>query len=393
MYTVYNPVKLHLGVGANAKIGGEIAAKGLKKVLLVMGGGSIRRNGVLDTVVKSLGDNGIEHVIVEGVRANPEFLKVVEACHVAKKEKCDAVLAVGGGSVIDSCKAVIVGATLENPEDVWNCYEGTLQVTASLPLFTVLTISATASEMNCGSVLQRDDLKKKFAFHNPLGFPVCSCVDPAAQTSLPWYQTVNGLVDTITHTCEYLMCCTKPEEHETGFNIGVALVKSVIACGDRLQKDPTDIPARTNFCWAATAALNGITSVMTSASGDWAVHMLEHAMGGVDPRISHGAGLGVAMPAYIEHHALKGERHEVWARMAKDIFGGETWEDLVAGLKATWIRWGHPTKLDTLFGGDMSDEQFKTLVDTFMMRPYSGYRETCSIPRDEAEAIYNLMRK
>ncbi|GIQ87468.1 hypothetical protein KIPB_009513, partial [Kipferlia bialata] len=356
-------------------------------------GGSVFKNGVYTTVTQSLKENGIKFHLVSGVRANPEFGKVCQAITEAKEHGCNGVLAVGGGSVLDSCKAVAAGMCLDKAEDVWQCYEFKHIVTEALPLFCVLTISATGSEVNGGTVLQRDDLRKKFSFKSPHLYPVCSCLDPEVQAGLPWYQTTNGLVDAITHTMEFLMTCSDPKEYEAGVNMGVGIIRTVLTCGDTLQRDEKDYAARANFMWAASCALSGIAAIRTGGLGDWAVHSLEHTLSAVHPTVSHGAGLGVLMPSYIQHHAQKGDRTALWERLAKDLFGGETWQDLVAGLKDMLKRWGHPTTLSALLDREIVEADIAQLTETFMMRPFSGYREDKVLPKDEAEAIYRLCCK
>lgn len=203
-FNFYNPTKIVFGKDTIQNIGIEIKSRNISKVLLVYGKGSIFKNGVYDSVVKSLKENGVQFIELGGVKPNPVLSKVLEAIELAKNEKVEAVLAVGGGSVIDSAKVIAAGSIYDR--DIWQAFEGNISLDKSLPIFTVLTISATASEMNPFAVVTKEDEKKKWPFSaGESSYPTVSIIDPAIQSTLPVAQTVNGAVDSMHIFLNYIL--------------------------------------------------------------------------------------------------------------------------------------------------------------------------------------------
>ena len=187
-FTFYNPTRIIFGKDTVRQIGGVIKEAGCRRILLVAGGGSIKKNGVYDTVVRSLYAAGIEWVEAWGVQPNPVLSKAREIIELARKEQVEAVLAVGGGSVIDTAKSVAAGVILP---DIWAAFERQVEVTRALPIFVVLTMSGTGSEMDPLAVLTHEGEVKKWVLRSPALFPKTSIIDPTVQFSLPWHQTVN----------------------------------------------------------------------------------------------------------------------------------------------------------------------------------------------------------
>ncbi|KAG9389738.1 Iron-containing alcohol dehydrogenase [Carpediemonas membranifera] len=340
----YNPVKLIFGKDSTSKIGEEIASRGFKRVIITMGGASALKNGSYQQSIDSLKANNVEVVAeLRDIRANPEVNKVREGVKLARENQAEAILAIGGGSVIDSSKALSLGAFFDG--DVWDVPRATPPVSKRLPIFTVLTISATASEMNNGYVLQDDEKQLKVAYMHPDNFPTVSCIDPSFQTGLPWFQTVNGVVDAMVHTLELYAGADGSEE--TALQLDEGLLRSLVNCGHGLQKDPENYNLRANVAWAATLALNGYSG-FSLRGGSWLVHMIEHALSAIDPAVAHGAGLGVLMPAVIEYLATKIGKKEVYDRWAKNVYGVDGYK---AGMEA-WVKdlktWGHPTTMGEL---------------------------------------------
>jgi alcohol dehydrogenase YqhD (iron-dependent ADH family) len=353
-FTFYNPTKVHFGVGMIKKLGAEMKAAGIGKCLLVAGGGSIRGNGVYAQVCESLKDNGVDWVEGWGVQANPTLDKVRELIGLARKEEVDAVLAVGGGSVIDSSKSVAAGVYLE---DVWNAFTGRERITRALPVYTVLTISATGSEMNSIAVLTNTDELKKWGMGSEHFFPKVTIIDPQVQTSLPFQQTVNGALDATAHILEFYFADDKAVATNA---MNGALLKTIMRMTDRLQNDPADLVARGNLAWSATLALNGMSGVGLKG-GDWACHAIEHAFSALYPAISHGEGLGVVFPAWIEYMSEREpSRFNSWAR--------EVWnEDSVASALKRFRQkigdWGSSTCLRDL---GIKDDDLPKIRDIIM---------------------------
>jgi len=291
-FEFHNPTKLVFGKDTIRQIGEEIRRRGHHYVLMIAGGGSIKRNGVYDAVVRSLNRAGIRWDECWGVQPNPVLSKVEEMAGVAKKAGVDAVLGVGGGSVLDSAKAVAAGYYVD---DVWSLFEKKEPVARALPIYSVLTLSAAGSEMNGYAVITKEDEKKKWPIGGPALFPQVSVVDPSVQSTLPWEQTVNGAVDTISHIQELYF---PGRDAETTLALDESLMRTVVRVTDRLREEPGDYAARASLAWASTMALNGAAGAGLG-DGDWATHALEHGLSGVHPEIAHGTGLGILFPAWI----------------------------------------------------------------------------------------------
>jgi len=248
-FTFYTPTRVLFGVGRIKEIRSEIKKSNVKKVLLVAGGGSIKKNGVYDTVIASLQEQGIDWVELWGVVPNPVLSKVMEGISLAKESGVDGVLAVGGGSVIDTAKAIASGIYLD---DVWASFLGKEKIKQALPLFVVLTISATGSECNGNFVITNEETKQKLGNHSPLVYPKVSIIDPSVQRTLPWNQTANGACDALSHIMESYF---SGGGNETTLYVDEALTKAIIDATDKLMLNEDDLEARANLAWAATLAL------------------------------------------------------------------------------------------------------------------------------------------
>lgn len=314
-FSFYNPTRIIFGTGKIEVLGQNMRESGVRKCLLVAGGGSIRENNVYSQVCDSLKASGIEWKESWGVRPNPTLEKVREMIAQAQNEKVDAILAVGGGSVIDSSKAVGAGFY---QEDVWQAFTGEKKITRALPVFTVLTISATGSEMNGNAVITNMAERKKWGISSPLLYPKVSIIDPSVQCSLPFKQTVNGALDATAHILEYYFMddtATATLAMDTG------LLRTIVEMTDRLRQKSSDLGARSNLAWCATLALNGISGAGLHG-GDWACHAIEHSFSALYPDISHGEGLGVIFPAWIEYASEKEPaRFLPWAKKVWDADG------------------------------------------------------------------------
>ena len=375
-FNFYNPTRIVFGKNTIANIGRELKNSCISKVLLMTGKGSIKSNGVYDAVMSSLKAHGISAVEYWGVRPNPLLSGVNEAAALARKEDVQAVLAVGGGSVIDSAKAVTAAFYNEN---VWEFFEKQTAVTKALPLFTILTISATGSEMNPGAVITHDEEKKKWAFHGPALFPKVSIIDPEVQMSLPWRQTVAGAIDALSHIMEHYFL---GHDEETTIAIDEALMGSIIKATDALQANEKDYAARANLAWAATLALNGLSGTALKG-GDWASHMLEHAISALHPHIAHGEGLAVIFPAWIKYTAdANPEQYERWAQK---IWGVAGIDAAIEKMKARYRQWKAPVSLGEL---GLSADDIEALADNAALAGSLG--KVKKLGRDDFIAIYKL---
>jgi alcohol dehydrogenase YqhD (iron-dependent ADH family) len=356
-FIYHNPVKIIFGKGTIKQIGKEIQANGINRVLLLAGGGSIKENGVYDATVKSLIANGIEWVEHWGVHPNPELPHAEKGIEIVKNNKLQAILAVGGGSTIDEAKSISIGCFTE---DLWSAYEGKSIPSGTLPIFTILTISATGSEMNPTAVLSNPAINQKLATRHQGLYPKASIIDPTVQMSLPWRQTVNGGIDAMSHVMEQYFPGSK-QEVTLAFN--EMLMRTIIDCLNRLQKDESDYEARSSLAWTATLALNGLPCVGIGP-GDWAVHRIEHGISGIFPEIAHGSGLAVVHPAWIRY--VHTENPEIFERWAKNVWDMTDISSGIDRMITVFKGWGAPVSLKEL---GIENNQIPKIVDNIL---YTG---------------------
>ena len=324
-FMFYNPVKIIFGKSSIPKIG-EAAAKAGKKALLVYGGGSVKKNGVYQEVTESLSKNGLPFVEHSGVKSNPVLSHTREGIKKAKENNCDVIIAAGGGSVIDESKAIAAGAKYNG--DVWDFFSGKAAIKDALPLFTVLTIPATGSEMNSGFVLTNEGTKEKFASGSPASFPKVSIMDPLVTMTLPKAQTANGAVDALAHIIEGYFT-TYDKDAAITDELVHAIARSVITSTDRILQNPEDYNARASMMWSATLALNGLQS-LGYGGGSFINHAIEHSLSALYD-IAHGAGLAIVMPAWFKYD-LKTSGPERLAKFGKAVFGISAASDKEAAI-------------------------------------------------------------
>ncbi len=355
----YNPGKVIFGQGKISTIGVELKNARKTKVLLVAGGGSIKHNGVYQQVRTSFIENGIEWVESWGVQPNPTLSKVKQIITFAKMEEVTAIVAVGGGSVIDTCKAVATGMKFSG--DVWDLFIKPIEITEAIPIYSVLTLSATGSEVNGNAVISNEPMQEKRAISSPTLIPVVAIMDPSVQAKLPWFQTVNGAVDAISHIMEQYF---SGEQADTTMGIAESLIKSIIKATDTLQENPEDYDARANLAWAASLALNTILMTGTG-SGDWASHGIEHGISAVKTDVAHGAGLAVVFPAWIQH--VGSEEIIAFERWMKNVWNCNSLKEAIEAYKNKLKAWGHPTTLREL--GVEEGQDIEDIVKSIMKSP------------------------
>lgn len=292
-FTAYNPVKLHFGESCLKNLKEE-AGKWMTKALIIIGKGSVKRNGVLTQVTNNLDHAGIPYTVFEGVKSNPEYQAADAAVKQGKDFGADGVIAVGGGSVIDTAKAVALG--LKYDGSVWDFYGPRKQFPQhTAPLLAVLTLAATGTEMNCFSVLQDTQSGQKFGTGHPNMYPKASFLDPAFTLSVNAPYTAAGIADLIAHTLEQYF---DPSFAPFTDAISVELIRQAFHWGLILMRDLQNLEARTQVMWLATVALNG-TLAAGKKGGDWGVHAVEHVLS-VRFDVPHGDGLSVVYPAWMK---------------------------------------------------------------------------------------------
>ena len=312
-FTFYAPTYFVFGKETEKEAGKYVKRFGGSHVLLHYGGGSVVRSGLLDRVMESLDKEGITYVELGGVKPNPRSGLVYEGIELCKREKIDFVLAVGGGSVIDSAKAVAAGAVYDG--DFWDYYQDG-EVKEALPIGTVLTIAAAGSEGSPNSVITKEEGNfKRSTVGEPLR-PKFSILNPELTQTLPAYQTACGITDIMAHLFERYM--TNTSEVEVTDRLIEALLLTMIKEGPRAVKEPDNYEARANIMWAGMMAHNNSCGV--GRSQDWASHDIEHELSAMYD-CAHGAGLAVVMPSVMEYNV----KHDVmrFAKAAVRVWGCE----------------------------------------------------------------------
>lgn len=378
-----NPTKILFGKEMISKLGKEIKANSVTKVLLHYGKSSIFKNGVYDQVVSTLKENNIEWVELGGVKPNPVLTKVQEGIEVCRKENLDGILAVGGGSVIDSAKAIAAGVLFDG--DIWDAFEGKKRATKGLPIFTVLTLSATASEMNAFAVITKEDENKKWAFSAGYdSYPKVSVIDPSVQMTLPKEQTVNGAVDAISHIFELYFDGTKQTDLQD--EIAEGIIRTVMKHVKILLNDPENYESRAQLAWCATLALNGLNSAGRTW-GDWSTHTLEHSLSAYYD-IAHAAGLSIMFPAWMKY-VYKNDIPK-FARFGRNIFSLEGNDEDVAvesinKIKDFFDEIGSPTFLKQI---GINEDAIEMLTENASLRAPIGV--LTKLNKNDIREIYKL---
>ena len=383
-----SPTKFVFGEGVVESVGAQLTAAGWKRVLVVYGQGSVVRSGLLDRMKASLDEAGIDYSELCGVRPNPEVGLVYEGIEVAQAVHADAILAVGGGSVIDTAKAIGFGALYDG--DVWDFFSGKAKVTECLPVCVVLTIPGAGSEASSSCVISNDELGTKKGTNGEAFRPRIAFMDPQVTCSLPPYQTAAGVTDMIAHICERYFSGVGAVPVTDG--IAASLIRTLMEVAPRALENPDDLDARANIMWAGTLAHNDIAGcgrgLGAGRAGGWESHALEHALSAYDTSITHGAGLAVIMPAWMRHVWREDPaRFELFGR---EVFGldGERDEVAVQAIECLaefFASLDMPTCLED-FGlqPDCIDELVESVVSV-KGEPFGCFKK---LTRDDVAAIY-----
>lgn len=297
-FTFYNPARIVFGKDTESQVGDLTKVYG-SKVLVHYGGQSAKASGLLDRVLKSLKDANMTVYELGGVKPNPRVSLVKEGIELCKKEKIDVILAVGGGSVIDSAKGIALGALMD--EDVWDYYLYGKTVEKVLPLGVVLTIPAAGSESSTSSVLTDDESLIKRGLGSPLFIPKFAIINPELHMTLPAFQTACGIVDMTAHLLERYF--TQVEHNDLTDRLIEANIKAIINNAPLVMQEPNNYDARAEIAFCGTLAHNGLFSV--GRVGDWASHSIEHELS-AKYDIAHGAGLAMIIPWWMRHVYTEG---------------------------------------------------------------------------------------
>lgn len=333
-FSYVNPTQIHFGQGEIAAIASSIPTS--EKVLVIYGGGSIKKNGVYDQVVTALEKH--QWVEFSGVEPNPTKETLDKAIALAKTENAGYILAVGGGSVIDGSKFVAAAAKYDG--ESWDIMTGEHKVTDAIPLGAVLTLPATGSESNMGAVITRKETQDKLAFMAPAVQPKFAVLDPDAMKTLPEHQLINGLVDAWVHTCEQYV--TMPTDAMVQDGYAETLLRNLIILAKQFNEQ--DDAWRGNLMWTANQALNGL--IGTGVPQDWATHMIGHemtALWGVD----HARSLAIVQPSLFRNQ-IEAKRGKL-EQMGRNVFHLEAGADLaertIDAIEAFYHSLNVPTQL------------------------------------------------
>lgn len=363
-FNFYAPTQVVFGRNAEDKLASLVRKYGGKKVLVHYGGQSAIKSGLMAKVEKQLSEAGIGYVLLGGVVPNPRLSLVRKGIEICKAEDIDFILAVGGGSVIDSSKAISSGRYYDG--DVWTLYEHKDHALQYLPIGCILTIPAAGSEMSDGSVITNDEvdgwLKKDYCTDDfRCKFAI---MNPELTFTLPAWQTACGVTDMMMHIMERYF--SKDDDMETTDAIAESILRTCMTEGHKVMETPTDYVSRANIMWAGSVAHNGLTGCGTT--GDWATHNIEHELSGKFD-VSHGAGLAAVWGSWARYSCE--ENMPRFARFARNVMGVDTAgmkdvEAAEAGIQAMerfFESIGMPTNIHTLIGREVTDAEIEDMAD------------------------------
>nr|MBC7612785.1 iron-containing alcohol dehydrogenase [Pseudopedobacter sp.] len=365
-FQYYNPTKILFGKDVVDQLCNETALYG-NKTLIIIGQGSVKRSGLYARVLSLLNICGMHHVTYEGIKSNPIVQDAEEATKLAKAENVELIIAIGGGSVIDTAKAVAMGFYVDHP--VWDFYlQKAARPTQALPLINILTLAATGTEMNSATVLQDDVSGMKKGYGAPCLFPKVSFLDPSYTLSVPLNYTAYGVSDLISHALEQFF---GKGESPLSDLYTASVIKLAIEYGEKLMHEPDNFEYRSQIMWLATNALNGTLKAGKNA-GDWGAHGLEHTLS-VLYDIPHGAGLSIVYPAWLKFH--QPNINSKLAFLAKEVFGlQENSEEKLAinfieELEKFYKKIKTPIRLEE---AEIQKSDAAKIIDNFKLNKVSG---------------------
>ncbi len=372
----YNPTNLHFGKDVVNELGAIAASTG-RKALLVYGGGSVLRNGSYQDTVNQLKANNIDIIEYSGIKPNPLVKSVDEAAELGLKEGVDMVVAVGGGSVIDSAK--IIAVCISDKVKGWEIMTGAHEPKATIPLILVLTLAATGTEMNPTAVLQNPESDDKRGFRHPVMFPKHSFLDPGYTKSVPPDYTAYGIVDLVAHSLEAWFGAGHAPLSD---KFVLAIIKEALEIGPKLMKDLENYELRARIMWAATNALNDVT-MHARKSGDWGVHGLGHILSYLYDT-AHGATLSIIYPAWMKHIALRAPDRII--ELGSALFGVNSVSATVKEFEKFFIELGSPIRANE---AGINKEKSSEILELMRKHKVSGMHH--SLDESDRKAIVEMM--
>lgn len=383
-FTYVNTTKIIFGKDTENLVGEEIKSFGGKKVLFHYGGGSIKKSGLYERIIKSLKDSHIDYIELGGVQPNPRLSLVRSGVELCKKHNIDFILAVGGGSVIDSAKAIGIGAVYDG--DVWDFFSGKATINTTIPVGVILTIPAAGSEASTGTVITNEDGWYKWSVNSVIIRPKFAILNPELTYTLPAYQIACGASDMVAHVFERYF--TNESGVDFTDELCEATIRSIMRSVKMVLNNPTDYEARANLMWEGTLAHNGILG--TGRIEDWASHKIEHELSAIYD-IAHGAGLAIIFPHWMEYVY----KHDIYrfARFSHRIFNVDvdffnleaTVLEGIKRLKKFYQEIGLPTKLRDV---NIGNERLKEMAEKATINgPIGGF---VKLTTDDVYNIYKM---
>ena len=356
-----------------------------KNVLLVYGGGSIKRSGLYDVILELLKDFQIFEL--GGIEPNPKLTSVEQGARICKEKDIDVILAVGGGSTIDASKHIAAAACYEG--EAWDLMMDRSLVKEALPIAVVLTICATGSEMNSGAVISNEKTHEKLEINTPLLYPRLSICDPTYLYTLPPKQTAAGSVDILSHVMEQYF---QPNDEAYITDVlSEAVMKTVVKYAPIALKEPENYEARSNLMWASTVGLNHLLTV--GKGGAWSVHPIEHVVSAYYD-ITHGVGLAILTPAWMKY-VLSEQTKARFARFAREVFGVDEADDMTAAklgiekVEEFFLSLGMPL---SLADAGVNDELFSTMASEAIRTSGLSERSYVKLNVQDVEKIFESCR-
>ena len=390
-FSFYAPTEVVFGQKSEEQVARLVKKYGGSKVLVHYGGQSARRSGLLDKVLGLLDEGGIAHVELGGVVPNPRLSKVHEGIALCRQHGLDFILAIGGGSVIDSSKAIAYGVPYEG--EVWDFYVGKASPKSCLPVASVLTIPAAGSEMSEASVITNEDGDVKLGYSNNISRPKFAIMNPERTFTLPPYQTAAGVTDIMLHTMERYF---NPDCDMTLTDaVAEALMRTMRECVFEVLRNPTDYRNRAQIMWAGSLAHNDVTG--NRANGDWATHQIEHELSAMFD-VTHGAGLAAIWPSWARY--VYKENVSRFVRFAVNVMGVEndftdpegTALRGIAAMERFYHAMGMPNSIHELIGREVTDGEIKEMARK-CTRNYTITQGKFKVLRaEDIEEIYRMAR-
>jgi alcohol dehydrogenase YqhD (iron-dependent ADH family) len=390
-FIYYAPTEVVFGKESEEQVAGLVKKYGGHKVLVHYGGRSAKKSGLLDKICALLEQGGVDYILLGGVVPNPRLSLVQEGIALCRKEKVDFLLAVGGGSVIDSCKAIACGVPFDG--NVWDIYMGKAEPASYLPVACVLTIPAAGSEMSDSSVITNEDGDVKVGYSNAMSRPKFAIMNPVRTFTLPPYQTAAGVTDMMMHTMERYF--SPEDDMDLTDAIAEALLRSMKENVFKVLADPEDYRARAQIMWGGSVAHNDLTGC--GMSGDWATHQLEHELSGMFD-VTHGAGLAAIWPSWARYvYKENVSRFVRFAVNVMDVPNDFTDPEgtVLRGIEAVerfYHAIGMPINIHELIGRDITDDEIREMVRKCSRDGSLTQGGFKILHPEDMEAIYRMAR-